>query len=101
MGYNRKHKYGTKTGQNMFCALMQLCLVLGNSYSNTFGHHEETAMNGETSFGEWLRQQRKSLDLTQQSLAHLVGCSPDLVRKIEGGVRRPSRQVAALLAEAL
>jgi transcriptional regulator with XRE-family HTH domain len=50
-------------------------------------------------FGEWLRQRRKALDLTQEQLAERIGCSPDTIRKIELGVRRPSRQVADLLAD--
>jgi transcriptional regulator with XRE-family HTH domain len=56
-------------------------------------------MNAETSLGEWLKQQRKRFDLTQEALADQVGCSRDTVRKIEMGLRRPSRQVAELLAE--
>lgn len=50
------------------------------------------------SFGEWLRRRRKALDLTQDALASLVGCSKDLIVKIEGDARRPSREIAALLA---
>jgi predicted ATPase/transcriptional regulator with XRE-family HTH domain len=56
-------------------------------------------MNDGTSFGAWLRQKRKSLDLTQEALADQIGCSKDTVRKIELGIRRPSRQVAELLAQ--
>src|SRR5437763_1766701 len=56
-------------------------------------------MNTETSFGEWLRRQRKRLDLTQEALADQVGCSKDTVRKVELGMRRPSRQLAELLAK--
>src|SRR5512133_221036 len=58
-------------------------------------------MEQETSFGSWLRQRRKVLDLTQWDLAELVGCSGSTVQKIEDGVRRPSRQVAELLADVL
>src|SRR5436190_13570749 len=29
------------------------------------------------SFGQWLRQRRKALDLTQEDLAQLVGCSAE------------------------
>ncbi|MDQ5823062.1 MAG: tetratricopeptide repeat protein [Chloroflexota bacterium] len=56
---------------------------------------------GETTFGQWLRERRKALDLTQEELAERVGCSVWMVQKIESGVRRPSRQVVGLLAEAL
>jgi predicted ATPase/transcriptional regulator with XRE-family HTH domain len=53
------------------------------------------------SFGAWLKRRRKALDLTQDALASLVGCSKDLIVKIEGDARRPSREIAALLVEHL
>jgi len=53
------------------------------------------------SFGDWIKQQRKNLDLTQERLAQIVGCSVVLIRKIESQERRPSRQIAGLLAQAL
>jgi transcriptional regulator with XRE-family HTH domain len=52
-------------------------------------------------FGQWLRQRRRSLDLTQTELASLVGCSTVNIRKLEVGERRPSRQMAGLLADKL
>lgn len=52
-------------------------------------------------FGEWLQRRRKVLDLTQAELAQLAGCSVFAVRKIESGERRPSKQLAELLAQAL
>jgi transcriptional regulator with XRE-family HTH domain len=52
-------------------------------------------------FGQWLRQRRRSLDLTQTELARLVGCSTVNIRKLEIGERRPSRQMAGLLADQL
>ena len=55
----------------------------------------------EVSFGAWIRLRRKSLDLTQSDLADRVGCSLSTIRKIESDERRPSRQIAALLAENL
>jgi tetratricopeptide (TPR) repeat protein/transcriptional regulator with XRE-family HTH domain len=53
------------------------------------------------SFGYWVRRQRLALDLTQAVLAGLVGCAPVTIRKIEADERRPSRQLAVLLAENL
>lgn len=53
------------------------------------------------SFGEWIKQRRKTLDLTQSELAQQAGCSVFALRKIESGERRPSRQLAELLADAL
>jgi transcriptional regulator with XRE-family HTH domain len=55
----------------------------------------------DASFGAWLRRRRKALDLTQEALAERVGCSPATIRKIEGDERRPSRQIAEILAEVL
>lgn len=52
-------------------------------------------------FGEWLKRRRQSLDLTQAELAERADCSVFALRKIESGERRPSKQLAALLAAAL
>jgi len=52
-------------------------------------------------FGEWLRCRRKELDLTHSELAQRAGCSVSALRKIEAGVRRPSKQLAGLLAKSL
>jgi len=52
-------------------------------------------------FTDWLRQRRRALDMTQAELARRVGCSAVLVAKLESGERRPSKQIAALLAEQL
>jgi predicted ATPase/DNA-binding XRE family transcriptional regulator len=54
-----------------------------------------------TSFGAWLQRRRRALDLTQDELAGRVGLSVSAIRKIEGDERRPSREVAQLLAEVL
>ena len=53
------------------------------------------------SFGQWVRQQRKLLNLTQESLGLRVVCSPHTIRKIEADERHPSRRLAARLAEHL
>jgi transcriptional regulator with XRE-family HTH domain len=55
----------------------------------------------EVSFGRWLQRRRKALDLTQEELARRVGCATETLRKIESNGRRPSRQMAERLAEAL
>ncbi len=52
-------------------------------------------------FGEWLKIRRKALDLTQVELAQRAGCSVHALRKIESGERRPSKQLAGLLAKSL
>jgi len=58
-------------------------------------------MSGEPTFGEWLKRRRKVLGLTQDELARQVGCSTIALRKIEAEDRRPSVQIAELLAESL
>ncbi|HET9495838.1 MAG TPA: helix-turn-helix domain-containing protein, partial [Chloroflexia bacterium] len=58
-------------------------------------------MDSHLSFGQWLKQRRKALDLTRESLADRVGCSWETIRKIEDGARKPSLQIAELLAEQL
>ena len=55
-------------------------------------------MTGWPPFGAWLKARRKALDLRQEDLAFRVGCSFKTIEKIESGERRPSRQVAELLA---
>lgn len=54
-----------------------------------------------TSCGEWVRRARKALDLTQAALAQQVGCATVTISKIERDERRPSLQMAELLAEHL
>ncbi len=58
-------------------------------------------MESTSSFGYWIRRQRKALDLTQQVLAERVGCSLAAIKKIESDERRPSRQIAERLADIL
>src|SRR6266542_5419564 len=62
---------------------------------------KEAAMEGNASFGYWVRRQRKALDLTQAELARRVGCAEGTIRMIEADARRPSRQLAARLADHL
>ncbi len=58
-------------------------------------------METTSSFGYWIRRQRKALDLTQQVLAERVGCSLAAIKKIESDERRPSRQIAERMADIL
>lgn len=57
--------------------------------------------NSPVIFSEWLKRRRKALDMTQDELANRAGCSVGALRKIESGDRRPSKQLAELLAKAL
>jgi predicted ATPase/DNA-binding XRE family transcriptional regulator len=58
-------------------------------------------MESPVTFGEWLRQHRNELRLTREEFAGRVGCSVSALRKIEDGQRRPSSQIAGLMANCL
>src|SRR5262245_62177662 len=62
---------------------------------------KDGAMDLPSSFGYWVRRRRKALDLTQAELAARIGCAKVTIRRIEADERRPSRQIAALLADHL
>lgn len=53
------------------------------------------------SFGAWLRQRRRTLDLTQAAFAEQIGCARITIRRIEADELKPSQQLAELLAEQL
>ncbi len=53
------------------------------------------------SFGRWLKQRRQRYDLSQELLAEQIGCAPSTLQKLEQGVRRPSRTLAARIFTAL
>ena len=55
----------------------------------------------EKSFGRYVRQRRREMDLTQEELARRVGCAAITIRKIEAEDARPSVQIAERLAMAL
>ncbi|MCC6458815.1 MAG: AAA family ATPase [Caldilineaceae bacterium] len=58
-------------------------------------------MSEQPSFGRWLKQRRKSLDLTQEELGARVGCARITIQKFELDQRRPSPLMAERLAEQL
>ncbi|HJZ48386.1 MAG TPA: adenylate/guanylate cyclase domain-containing protein, partial [Roseiflexaceae bacterium] len=53
------------------------------------------------SFGAWVRRRRRALDLTRDELAAQIGCAVTTIRHIETDERRPSKQLAARLADCL
>ena len=55
----------------------------------------------EISFGEWVHQRRRLLDLTQQELADQVGCARITLRRIESGALKPSKELALILLDKL
>ena len=58
-------------------------------------------MEHNLSFGDWLRQRRRALDLTQEEAARRVGCATVTLKKIEQEERRPSKELAGRLAMVL
>jgi predicted ATPase/DNA-binding XRE family transcriptional regulator len=58
-------------------------------------------MDTKRSFGRWVKQRRKALDLTQHALAQRIDCALSTIQKIEIDARQPSRQIAELLAKHL
>jgi predicted ATPase/DNA-binding XRE family transcriptional regulator len=58
-------------------------------------------MPESVSFGTWLRQRRRALDLTQKALAREVGCAEITVRRMEADAYKPSHELALVLLEKL
>lgn len=58
-------------------------------------------MSTEGEFGRLLHRLRRQRDLTQEALGRAAFCSRDTVKKLEAGQRRPSRQLAAQIADVL
>ena len=58
-------------------------------------------MSSIETFGQLVKARRRELGLTQDELAHRVGCAPVTLRKIEYDDLRPSVQIAERLAMAL
>lgn len=58
-------------------------------------------MDQALSFGGFVRQRRREMDLTQEELARRVGCAAITLRKIEADDLRASVQIAERLAMAL
>lgn len=55
-------------------------------------------VEGVRTFGQWVKQRRKALGLTQTSLAQQVACSKSLISKIESDERIPAKPIIELLA---
>ncbi len=58
-------------------------------------------MDPPVTFGGWLFQSRKALGLSRREFSARIGCSISALRKIEDGERRPSVQIAELIANSL
>jgi predicted ATPase/transcriptional regulator with XRE-family HTH domain len=83
-------------------ALLNLgCTLPRCKFTHTKSATIQTEKVRMDTFGEWLRQQRCLRRLTREELAGRVGCSVSLLEKIEVGERRPSAQIAELMANCL
>jgi predicted ATPase/DNA-binding XRE family transcriptional regulator len=58
-------------------------------------------MRTNVTFGQWLQQQRQALDLTRDEFGQQIGCAAATIAKIETGSRRPSKYLAARIAQCL
>lgn len=58
-------------------------------------------MTDQILFGEWLRKQRRTRDLTRPALADQAGCAEITLRRIENGTLKPSKELALILLEKL
>ena len=58
-------------------------------------------LSDDESFGGWIQSRRRALNLTRADLATSIGCAAVTIKKIERNERKPSRQMAELLAKYL
>jgi predicted ATPase/DNA-binding XRE family transcriptional regulator len=58
-------------------------------------------MENKMPFGNWLRKQRRALDLSQAAFADHVGCAEITLRRIEAGRLKPSKELAGVILEQL
>jgi predicted ATPase/DNA-binding XRE family transcriptional regulator len=58
-------------------------------------------MPESNSFGTWLRQKRRALDLTQKAFADQIGCAEITVRRMEADEYKPSKELVVVLLERL
>lgn len=58
-------------------------------------------MSTTITFGNWLKQRRRRLELTQKELAQRIPCAEVTIRKLESGAIRPGKEIAERLADCL
>ena len=61
--------------------------------------HMGDSETGRFTFGKWLRQKRRALDLTQEAFADQIGCARITLRRIESDALKPSKELALVLLE--
>lgn len=76
-----------------------ICVILAAHY--TLASRGKNRLEHFVSLGGWIRRRRRLLDMTQAELAAKVSCSLSMLRKIERDERRPSEQLAGILADHL
>ena len=83
----------------MFCIIQseQGALYSGKMYTKSDTNNHD--MIEDLSFGKWLRQRRRMLDLTQQAFADQVGCARITLSRIEADTLKPSQQLALIILE--
>src|SRR5919206_2040202 len=93
----------TSQGSNLGYAASAACACIPTSglHPSPARACSEEGMDESISFGAWLKQRRKALDLTQDELARRIGSATVTLQKIELDERRPSKGIAARLAEVL
>jgi len=62
---------------------------------------KEVVVEGETSFGGWLKKRFKALGLSYRELGNFVGYSPETIKKIVAGERTFSPETAEKLIEVI
>src|SRR5215207_3646416 len=85
----------------MNCIIQSEDRISHNAKSNTKSDTIDKGMTEDISFGKWLRQRRRLLDLTQQAFADLVGCARSTLRRIEAGDLKPSKELTLILLDKL
>ena len=76
-----------------------ICVILAAHH--TVASQGKNRLEHFVSLGGWIRRRRRMLGMTQADLAGKVSCSLSMLRKIERDERRPSEQLAELLADQL
>src|SRR5437879_9269942 len=87
--YNSEYKNRYKNGYNDQPEPTELRYAVRSHCTNHTSRRRGASMEATLSFGQWLKQNRKSLDLTQEDLAERIGCSYISIHKIEADERRP------------
>ena len=94
-------KFATRCEFTWICAACCAAALSWLSWRKSRKKSTTATMTTATTFGAWVRQRRRALDLTQAELAGTIGYSTITVRRVESGERRPSRELIDSLAAGL